>query len=96
MNFFLFLTPVVVPLAAIYLARRWGWQSLWAQLSAAGITTAVLGSFIGAAASALASAYQPEMAMLRGAGFGFLYGVGVGVIYLAIAALRRRLTRKTN
>jgi hypothetical protein len=96
MEFLILLAPVVVPLAALYLARRWGWQSVWVQLGAAGITSATLGSFIGAAASAMASAYRPETAMLRGAGFGFLYGVGIGIIYIAIVALRRRLARKED
>ncbi|MCK6557762.1 hypothetical protein HUU39_14980 [candidate division KSB1 bacterium] len=44
-----------------------GWQSVWVQLGAAGIASAALGSFIGATASAMASAYRPETAMLRGA-----------------------------
>jgi hypothetical protein len=80
----------------MYLARRWGWQSVWAQLGAAGIASAALSSFIGAAASAMASAYRPETAMLRGAGLGFLYGVGIGILYIAVVALRSRLARKAD
>jgi len=80
----------------MYVARRLGWQSVWLQLCTAGVATAVLGSFIGAITSAMASAFRPERAMLRGAGFGFLYGVGIGLIYIAIIALRRRLARKVD
>lgn len=96
MELLIILAPVVVPVTAMYLARRLGWQSVWVQIGAAGIASAALGSFIGAAASAMASAYRPETAMLRGAGYGFLYGVGIGSIYIAIVALRRRLTRKVD
>lgn len=96
MEFLILLAPVFVPLTAMYLARRLGWQSVWLQLCAAGVASAALGSFIGAAASAMASAYRPETAMLNGAGFGFLYGVGIGILYIAIVALRRRLTRKVD
>lgn len=96
MEFLILLAPVVVPVTAMYLARRWGWQSAWTQLGAAGIASAAVGSSIGAAASAMASAYRPETAMLRGAGFGFLYGVGIGILYIAIVVLRRRLTRKVD
>jgi hypothetical protein len=55
-----------------------------------------LGSFIGAAASAMASAYHPNIAILRGAGFGLLYGVGIGIICIAIVALRRRLAQRVD
>lgn len=96
MELLIILAPVVVPITAMYLARRWGWQSVWVQIGAAGIASAALGSFIGAAASAMASAYRPETAMLRGAGFGFLYGAGIGIIYIAIVALRRRLARRVE
>ncbi|MGH7455627.1 MAG: hypothetical protein ACRENG_30005 [bacterium] len=96
MEFIILLTPVVVLVTAMYLTRRLGWQSTWTQLGAAGIASAALGSFIGAAAAAMASAYRPETAMLRGAGFGFLYGVGIGIIYIAIVALRRRLARRVD
>jgi hypothetical protein len=96
MEFLILLAPVFVPLTAMYLARRAGWQSAWAQLGAAGIASAALGSFIGAAASAMASTDHPETAMLRGTGFGFLYGVGIGLIYIAIVTLRGRLARKTD
>lgn len=80
----------------MYLARRWGGQSVWTQLGVAGFASAALGSFIGAAASAMSSAYRPETAMLRGAGLGFLYGVGIGILYIAIFALRGRLARKVD
>lgn len=93
MEFLILVAPVVVPVTAMYFARRAGWQSVWGQIGAAGIASAALGSFIGAAASAMASAYHPNTAMLRGAGFGFLYGIGIGIIYIAIIALRRRLAR---
>jgi hypothetical protein len=96
MEYLILLAPVVVPLTAMYLARRAGWQSMWMQLGAAGIASAALGSFIGAAASAMASAHRPETAMLRGAGFGLLYGVGIGIVYIAIVALRRRLARRVD
>jgi hypothetical protein len=96
MEFLILLAPIIVPVTAMYLARRWGWQAVWVQLGAAGIASAALGSFIGAAASAMASAYRPETAMLRGAGLGFLSGVGIGVLYIAVTALQRRLTRKAD
>lgn len=96
MEFLILLAPVVAPVTAMYLARRWGGQSVWTQLGVAGFASAALGSFIGAAAAAMASAYRPETAMLRGAGFGFLYGVGIGILYIAIVAVWRRLARKDD
>lgn len=96
MEFLILLAPIIVPVTAMYIVRRLGWQSTWVQIAVAGIASAALGSFIGAAASAMASAYRPETAMLRGAGFGFLYGVSIGIIYIAIVALRRRLARRVD
>ena len=96
MELTILLAPVIVPVAAMYIVRRLGWRSTWSQLSAAAILCAALGAFIGSAASAMASAVRPEIAMLRGAGAGLLFGLAVGILYLAIAVLRRRVAQKTD
>jgi len=76
----------------MFIARRLGWRSIGAQLSAAAVLCAALGSFIGSAASAV----RPEVAMLRGAGAGFLFGLGIGILNLAIVALWHRVARKAD
>lgn len=96
MEWIILVAPVIVPVAAMFITRRLGWRSTWLQLSAAAILCAALGAFLGSAASAMASAVRPEIALLRGAGAGLLFGLAVGVFYIAIAALWRRVGQKAD
>lgn len=96
MEWMILLAPVVVPVGALYLMRRWGGRSIWLQLAVAGIVSSALGGFLAAAASAMATSVRPETAVLRGAGIGFVFGVSVGILYLIIVKLWQRLVQRVD
>jgi len=96
MELILLVSPLLGPIAAVYIARRLGWKSIWLQLLAAGVVGAGSGAFLANAASAMSTASNPQAAMLRGAGVGFLIGLAVGGLTIGAASLRRRLARKAD
>ena len=69
-------------------------RSRIAQVLGAGLGGAATGAFFGSVSSAMATAVDPDQALLRGAGLGFVYGVAVGAILLLLLALAGRARRR--
>ena len=94
MELILIIAPLLGPIAAVVIARRLGWRSIWLQLLAAGVAGAGFGAFLANAASAMSTASNPQAAMVRGAWVGFLIGLAVGCLTIGIISLINRRSQK--
>lgn len=92
MKFLIPILPLVAPILGYLAGWRWGGRRWWVAVLAAGLGGAALMAWIGAAVSALATAVDPAMAALRGAGIGLAGGVAVGGV---VDVGRRLVTRGT-
>jgi len=85
-----FVLPVVVPLAAMGLARLFRFKRWWQLALAAAAGGALAGAFFASAASAMASSVSKTQALSRGLGYGAAIGLAVGLVALAVLS---RFTR---
>jgi hypothetical protein len=79
----------LLPWAGFALAQRMSGGRYLVSIAAAGAVGAGLGAFLASAAAAMATAVDPGVALMRGAGLGLLGGSAVGTV-AALATLARR------
>ncbi|MCB1875407.1 MAG: hypothetical protein KDH88_05475 [Chromatiales bacterium] len=80
---------LILPLAAMAVAWRFGFRGAGQQILVAVVAGAVPGAFLAMAATAMASAVSPEQALLRGLLVGSLLGLGSGLLGVALTRLLR-------
>ncbi len=89
MNWWLSILILSVPAGILMgVARLLGVASWWGLLVVAVVGAVLTGAFISSAASAMATAVNPQTATLRGAGIGLLAGIiSWGIVYLIAKAI---------
>jgi len=83
-------SPALGPILAVFIVRSFAARSLWLQLGAAALAGAAIGAFLLSAASGMASAVNPAVAMIRGAAAGAVTGLLIGGLFLAVLSIYHR------